>query len=234
MPPLTGISLSHGNYAIQAKGSTMTGKTDTNVVEVVQLNALVESVYTDHLNASITGNDDATQTVRDLFALINSKQVTADDTKATIQSIWSDTKIKSAVIKAGHVQDLGVTVYILDIVTGAQDEKLSTILTLATRVRKDVGTKGFKAHVQANSASVKKLREATRTTAKSAAETAESAAETAQENLLDTVAVADITIESMLDAFKVFLTTHKDIVVTDKPLLKGVIHALMALDKVSA
>ena len=204
----------------------MTSKTDTKVVEVVELNPLVESVYTDHLNASITGNDDATQTVRDLFALINSKQVTADDMKATIASIWADTKIKSAIIKAGHVQDLGVTVYILDVVTGAQDEKLSTILTLATRVRKDVGTKGFKSHIQANHASVKELREATRTTAASQASTD-------TENMLDAVAVADITIESMLDALKVFLTTHKDIVVADKPLLKGVIHALMALDRLA-
>lgn len=202
-------------------------KTYGEVADVVELNPLVESVYTDHLNASITGNDDATQTVRDLFALINSKQVTADDMKATIASIWKDTKIKSAIIKAGHVQDLGVTVYILDVVAGAQDEKLSTILTLATRVRKDVGTKGFKAHIQANNASVKELREATRTTA-------ESQGGTEKEDILGEIAVADITIESMLDALKVFLTTHKDIEVTDTPLLKGVIHALMQLDKVNA
>ena len=205
----------------------MTSKTNTCLTEVVELNALVENVYINHLNASIEGNDNATQTVRDLFSLISSKKVTVDDMKATIRSIWADTNIKSAIIKEGHVQDLGVTVYILDTVTGAKDEKLATILTLATRVRKDVGTKGFKSHVQEYKASVEVLRKKTRTTAASAAATA-------QENTLDAVALADITIESMLDALKVFLTTHKDIKVTDAPLLKGVKHALMALDKVNA
>jgi len=199
----------------------------TEVQEVITLNSAVEDIYVNHINAGIENNGNDQQTVRDLASLIESKVVTADDMKATIKAIWDDTKIKTCTIKAGHVQDLAVTVYILDTVAGAEEEKLGTILTLATRVRKDIGTKGFKAHVQKNKASVKALRDATRSTA-------QSQADNAHEDTLDALATYDMTIESVLEGMKVFLAGHKDIEVTDKPLLKGVIHALMALDKVSA
>jgi hypothetical protein len=197
---------------------------DTKNSTPIELNSTVENIYVSHLNAGIESNSDAIQTGIDLANLITSKTVPADIVKQTMASILRDTQIKTVIIKPNHVQHLPVFAYIVSTVHGAGEERVSTLLTLATRVSKDKGVKGFKAHVQANNQSIKQLTDATRTVA----ETQEANAKDAKD---DAIAVADLTIESVLDAVLVFVKGHRSIVVTDKQLLKMAIGALIALDK---
>jgi hypothetical protein len=214
---LSAMSLTHRRPEKMTTSTAEKAVLDTN-------NSTVEEIYVEHLNAGIENNADAIQTGIELATLITSKTVPADIVKQTMASILKDTKIKTVIIKPNHVQHLPVFAYIVANVRDASEERISTLLTLATRVSKDKGVKGYKAHIQANSESVKALADATRTVA-------ESQADNARESQADAVAVADITIETVLEAVAVFLKGHKGIVVTDKNLLKGVIGSLIALDK---
>jgi len=215
---------------------TSTKATPASVLEV-ELNPLVEGIYIDHINAGMNSNSDSISSAVALAELITSKTVTSDAVKVTMSAILKDTKIKTVTIKPNHVQSLPVFAYVVANVEGAHDERVSSLLTLAVKILADKGVKGFKSHIATNgvastdesgkvTSAIKNLNDATKSKA-------ESQAENSKADTLDAVAVVDITLESALEAFMVFLKANKDIKSTDKPLLKSVIANLIAIDKAS-
>lgn len=195
-------------------------------VKINTFDTSLQTSYAIYIESAENQNIAGLNFITDLSEMLENG-LTQEVAKASMKETAKDVKVKPAVL-ASHVPAVPTASFIIEHFDAEiTDHKVSAILTLAVRVNCDVKTANAKKHIK-QFATIAELSEGTATKAESQAR------DKGEELETEIVEKAEaITLESVLDALDVFISTKslKDLTTADLAKLNKVISKLVTVQK---
>jgi len=195
-------------------------------VKISTFDTSLQTSYAIYIESAENQNIAGLNFITDLSEMLENG-LTQEVAKASMKETAKDVKVKPAVLNS-HVPAISTASFIIEHFDAEiTDHKVSEILTLAVRVNYDVKTANAKKHIK-QFKTIADLKEGTLTKAESQARDKGEKIEN------EIVEKADaITLESVLDALDVFISTKslKDLATADLAKLDKVIGKLVTIKK---
>lgn len=215
------------SFPISMKGKKMTApKNAPKAVKITTFDTSLQTSYAAYIESAEDQNIAGLNFITELNEMM-SEGLTQEVAKASMKETAKGVKIKPAV-KDAHIPAISTAAFLIEhFDKEITDFQVSEILTLAVRVNYDKKTANAKKHIK-QFATIAELKENTATKAESQAR---DKGEQLESDLVELAPA--ITLESVLDALDVFISTKslKDLTTADLAKLDKVISKLVTVKK---
>ena len=209
------------------KGKKMTAKnTSPKAVKISTFDTSLQTAYAKFIESAENQNIEGLNFILELNEMLENG-LTQDIAKASMKETAKDIKVKPAVL-ASHIPAISTAAAIIDRFNSEiSNHKVSAILTLAVRINCDVKTANAKKHIK-QFATIADLSDGTLSKADSQAR---DKGEKVESEIVEKA--ENITLESVLDALDIFISTKslKDLTTADLAKLNKVISKLVTVQK---